>query len=73
MGLRVRQIPRECVSKESALRLAVMAKLAPLRSLISVESAEETARAVRKCLDSSQSLCEYEHCDIMGQALQTIA
>lgn len=72
MGLHVHQIPRECVSRGSALRLAVTAKLAPLKSLIIVESVEVTTRAARKCLDSSQSLCEY-HYVIMGRALQSVA
>lgn len=72
MGLHVHQIPRECVSRGSALRPAVTAKLAPLKSLISVESVEVTTRAARKCLDSSQSLCEY-HYIIMGRALQSVA
>ncbi len=58
MGLHAPQTPQECVSKGSALRLAVMEKLAPPRSLISVESAEVTTKAARRCPDSSPSLCE---------------
>lgn len=58
MGLHAPLTPQECVSKGSALRLAVMEKLAPSRSLISVESAEVIARAAKRCRDSSQSLSE---------------
>lgn len=59
MGHHAPQTPLECVSKESASRLAVMEKLAQTKSLISVESAEVITRAARRCQDSSQSLCEY--------------
>lgn len=58
MGLHAPRTPQGCVSKESASRLAVMEKLAPTKSLISVESAEVITRAVRRCQDSSQSLRE---------------
>lgn len=59
MGHHAPQTPLECVSKESASRLAVTEKLAQTRSLISVESVEVITRAARRCQDSSQSLCEY--------------
>lgn len=52
------QTPPGCVSKGSALRLAVMEKLVQPRSLISVESVAVITKAVRRCPDSSQSLCE---------------
>lgn len=58
MGLHAPQTPLEYVSKESASRLAVMEKLAPPRSLISVEFAEVITKAARRCRDSSPSLCE---------------
>lgn len=59
MGHRAHRTPLECVSKASASRLAVTEKLAPTRSLISVESVEAITRAARRCRDSLQSLCEY--------------
>lgn len=58
MGLHARQIPQECVFKGNASRLVAMAKLAPPRNMISVESVEVTTRAARRCRDFSQSLRE---------------
>lgn len=58
MGLHAPPTPRECVSRGSVSKPAVTEKLALPRSLISVESAEEIARAAKRCRDSLQSLSE---------------
>lgn len=59
MGLHVLLIRQESVFRANVAKQAVMVNLAPARSLTSVASVEETIRAARRYLASSQNPCKF--------------